>query len=112
MIHWISALAANGNGQGSIWALLIPMLFIFLVFQFMFGGQRRREERRKGEMVKSLKKNDRIVTIGGIIGSVVSATPDGKEVTIKVDDNTRIKLLGSAVQSVLNDESEDESSKK
>ena len=56
------------------------------------------------DLLKSLKKNDRVVTIGGIIGTVANVTPDGKEVTLKVDDNTRLKMLRSSIQTVLRDD--------
>ena len=55
-----------------------------------------------------MKKNDRVVTAGGIIGSVANISVDGKEITLKVDDNTRIKFLRSSITQVLGEESKDE----
>ena len=43
-------------------------------------------------MLQNLKKNDRVVTIGGIYGTVVNAQKDLDEVTIKVDESTNTKL--------------------
>jgi len=64
--------------------------------------------RRKGQeqMRTSLKKNDRVVTIGGIYGTIVNAPQDGDEITIKVDEtsNTKLRILRTAVQTVLNKE--------
>ena len=56
-------------------------------------------------MMSSVKKNDRIVTIGGIHGTIVNAPADGDVVTIKIDEggNTRVKLNRSAISKVIQD---------
>jgi preprotein translocase subunit YajC len=59
-------------------------------------------------MLSALKKNDRVVTIGGMIGTVANITPDGQEVTLKVDDNTRIRMIRSSIQRVLSGDGEAE----
>lgn len=109
---WISPLillaadAAEKQKDGSMpfWIMIVPAILIFLVFQFMFGGQNRKEKKRKEELLNTLKKNDRIVTIGGITGTVASVSEDHQYVTIKVEDNTRIKMLASSIQTVATDE--------
>jgi preprotein translocase subunit YajC len=55
-------------------------------------------------MLGSLKKNDRVVTIGGIIGTVASTSQDGREVTLKIDDNARLRVLRSAIQGPLREQ--------
>ncbi|MBT4864746.1 MAG: preprotein translocase subunit YajC [Planctomycetaceae bacterium] len=87
---------------------IMPAFLILLLWQFMFNP-RRRDEKKRAEMVSALKKNDRIVTIGGITGTVASVSEDGKYVTIKVEDNTRIKMLASSIQTVVGDETSDAS---
>ena len=103
---------AEDAPQGpNIWGWMIPMLAIFLLFQFMFGGRRRKEKRRQDELLKSMKKNDRVVTIGGLIGLVASVSNDGQEVTIKVDDNTRLKFLTNSIREVISEKSKDDDAK-
>ena len=66
---------------------MIAVLFYFLMI--------RPERRKRAEltaMLQNLKKNDRVVTIGGIYGTIVNAQQDLDEVTIKVDENTNTKL--------------------
>jgi preprotein translocase subunit YajC len=58
-----------------------------------------------------MKKNDRIITIGGLIGTVASISNDGKEVTIKVDDNTRLKFLSNSIREVISEKSKDDDDK-
>ena len=71
-------------------------LMLVVMYFLMFRGPRKKQQRHK-QMVQSLQKNDRIRTIGGIIGTVVDIKDD--EVTIKVDEanNTKIKIIASAI---------------
>ncbi|MEM1062489.1 MAG: preprotein translocase subunit YajC, partial [Planctomycetota bacterium] len=59
------------------------------------------EQKRRDAMLKALKKNDRVLTSGGMIGTVANLSADGKEVTVKFGENTRIPFLRSSIQSVL-----------
>jgi preprotein translocase subunit YajC len=69
---------------------------IFVVMFFMFREPRRRQKQHQ-KMVQSLKKNDRVRTIGGIIGTVVDIKDD--EIVLKVDEanNTKIRVAPSAI---------------
>lgn len=96
----ILAQAANGN-QGSWLTLLIPMAAIFILFHVMISRPQRREQARRDEMLKNLKKNDPVVTIGGIIGTVVSVAEDGSEVTVRVDEGARLKFRRDAIREVI-----------
>lgn len=85
-----------------------PMLLVTVVaimFLYMFIVQRpamKKEQEARETLLKNLKKNDRILTSGGIFGVVTNV--DAEEVTIRVDEttNTKIKITRSAVQKVLN----------
>ncbi len=68
----------------------------------------RREQKKRDQMLSTMKKNDRVLTAGGIIGMVANISADGKEITLKVDDNTRIKFLRSSITQVLGEESKDD----
>ena len=119
-MDWISmalVLAANedkaapapGGGQGpDFMQLLVLFAPLVLLFYFIVLRPQRRDQASRDAMLKALKKNDRVVTIGGIMGSVANISPDGQEVTLKVDDNTRIKFLRSSIQRVVSAETEGE----
>lgn len=91
--------------QGGIWIILFPLLAIFTLYYFM-DSPRRKDQKRRDEMMKNLKKNDRVATIGGILGTVADISADGKEVTVKVSDNTRVRFRRTAISEVLGDETE------
>lgn len=97
----------QGQGQGGVSDYLTmfgPFILIAVVFYMIVLRPQRSEQRNRDEMLKNLKKNDRVLTIGGIIGTVANITPDGKEVTLKIDDNARMHVVRSAIQTVLTGE--------
>lgn len=70
-----------------------PMWFfalLLLVFYLFMMRSKKSQEKSVADMLKNLKKGDRIQTIGGILGTVVEARED--EVVIKVDETTNTKL--------------------
>lgn len=75
--------------------LLLGLMFVAMYF-ILFRGPRKQQQERK-KMVQSLQKNDRVQTIGGIIGTVIDVKDD--EITIKIDEanNTKIKVIPSAI---------------
>ena len=83
---------------------MAPLLLIVVLFYFLLIRPQRREQAKRDDLLRALKKNDRVVTIGGIIGTIANIAPDSKEVTLKVDDNTRLRMLRSAIQTVLRDD--------
>jgi len=89
---------AQGGG-GNQW--LIGLVLMLVVFYAIVLSGNRKEKKKRKEMLACLKKNDRVMTIGGIIGSVV--TVSDSEVTLKVDEsaNVKITVTRSAVQKVL-----------
>ena len=98
--------APNGNGFVAMMILFAP---IFLLYYFVMVRPQRKDQIKREQMLQALKKNDSVITIGGIKGTVANISQDGKEITLKVDDNTRIKMLRSAIQSVQNAKEEAES---
>ena len=85
--------------------MVIPIMVLYL-FVFQRPAMKREQQAREG-MLKNLKKNDRIVTSGGIYGVVTNVQLDADEITIRVDEttNTKIKITRSAVQRVVSGES-------
>ena len=94
----------NPGVGGSPWLQMIPFILVLVLYFVIVGGGRRREDKKQQQLLGSLKKNDRVVTVGGIIGTV--ANINDKEVTLKVDDNTKLRFLRSSIHRVLGGESD------
>lgn len=93
---------------------LTPLVGLFFLFYFIFILPEKRKKADEKKMMSELKKNDRIVTIGGIHGTIVAAPQDSKVVTIRVDENSnaRIKLNKSAIAAVVVDKESQETKHK
>lgn len=85
------------------WMQFLPFIAIGLFFYFILLRPQQAEQRRRKELLNQLKKNDKVVTTGGMIGTIADISSDGSRVTLKVDDNTRIKFLRSAILEPLKD---------
>jgi len=91
--------------QSVLWNMVIFMVLLFGIFYvFLILPQRRREKERRA-MLSALRKNDKVVTIGGIHGVVHSIKDD--KVVLKVDENTRITVSMSAIAGVERPKEED-----
>ncbi len=75
----------------------LPLILMFVVFYFLLIRPQQKRQKEIADMVKNLKKGDRIVTSGGIIGTVMAVHDD--YVVLKVGDlETNIEVLRSAIQ--------------
>ncbi|MCU0962801.1 MAG: preprotein translocase subunit YajC [Pirellulaceae bacterium] len=102
-VLWGQGGAAAPPGLGSLLGPLFPFLMIAVLFYLLMIRPERRKRAELAEMLQNLKKNDRVVTIGGIYGTVVNTQRDSDEVTIKVDEstNTKLRMQRSAIARVL-----------
>lgn len=84
----------------------ILMLVIMGVFVFMSMSGQRREKKKHAKMLSALGKGNRVLTAGGIYGTVVELRDN--EVLVKVDENnnTRMKFTREAIKTVLADKDE------
>ena len=80
-------------------------LMLLMMYFFVFRGPKKKEQQQR-KMVQALQKNDRIRTIGGILGTVIEVK--GSEVVLKVDEstNTKIRISASAVAKNMSKDSE------
>ncbi len=89
-------------------SMMIPFLLIGVLFYFMMIRPQRRQQRGLKDLLANLKKNDKVVTIGGIVGTVVIVEKDRPYVTLRVDEKseTKIRMLRSSISRILTDEDE------
>ncbi|MBD3427016.1 MAG: preprotein translocase subunit YajC [Candidatus Omnitrophica bacterium] len=83
---------------------LLPIALIFIVFYFLLIRPQKKNQQEHAKMLENLQKNDEVVTAGGLFGTVVNIQND--VVTLRVDDNTRIKVQKSSVAKLRKPKSE------
>lgn len=88
--------AGAQSTQGSMWSTLIMILLFILIFWLFFIRPQSKKNKEMQKFRDSLKKGDRIVTIGGIHGKIVDF--DGNTVIIETEGQGKIRVEKSAIQ--------------
>ena len=93
----------GGGGEGGNMMFFILMLpAVLLLLWFMMANPQKKQEERLRQMLNALEKNDKVMTVGGLIGTVHSIDKEQNEIVLKVDDSnsTRIRFHLTAVNTV------------
>ncbi len=94
----------SAGGAGQLFFGVMLAMVVFYIFLFRGQGRKKKE---LAKMIQGLKKNDRVVTIGGIVGTVVTTKED--EIVVRVDEanNTKMTFVRQSIQRVITGDSED-----
>jgi preprotein translocase subunit YajC len=101
----LSSFLWQGGGQpgGGGMLLWLPLIFIFAIFYFLLIMPQQRRQKRWQAMVNELKTGDKVMTGGGIRGTIIAIKDDALHLRVP-PDNLRIEVAKSAVVSVARDE--------
>jgi len=93
----------QGGGANPIFQLATLFLPLILLFYFLILRPERRKQADHKSLLSQLKKNDRVVTIGGIYGIVANVQIEADRVTLKIDEatNTKIDVTFSSIARVI-----------
>jgi preprotein translocase subunit YajC len=76
----------------------VPLILVMIVgYLLLIRGPMKRQEAERNALLTSLKKNDKVLTTGGIYGTIVSVSDKEDEVTVKVDDNVRLRMTKGSI---------------
>jgi preprotein translocase subunit YajC len=103
MINGIALLQSSGGATAAI-VNFLPIVAIGLVFYFLVIGPANKQRKKQQEMLGTLKKGDRVVTTGGIYGTIQGVEPEA--VYLKIAENVKVKVTRSAISGVVTGESE------
>ena len=83
-------------------AQFIPLILIFVIFYFFLIRPQQKKVKEHRAMVESLKKGDKIVTSGGITGTITRVI-DNDKVEVEIADNVTVEVIrGTGIQSLMN----------
>ena len=91
---------AAGGGSGDFLVQLFPLILIFVVFYFLLIRPQQAKVKAQREMLSGVKRGDRVVTGGGIIGLVTKVIGDN-EVQVEIAEGVRVRVAKSTVSSIL-----------
>jgi preprotein translocase subunit YajC len=109
---------AGGQPPGSILELLfrpeILILVLGLMFYFTVLRPQQTRQSEHDKMLSELKPNDRVYTIGGILGTIVDIDKDSNTMTLRIDEKSgaRIEVRRGYIGGLASDEDEDDDKKK
>lgn len=95
-MDFLYALSQPGQGGGGLAAFLPFILIMFIIYFLMIRPQTKRQK-AKETMRDELKKGDKIITMGGIYGTIQGFKEKGRQVVVKVDNNTNFTLNKTAI---------------
>lgn len=99
------------SSQKGLMSLMVPFALMFAILYLLIIRPQRNKEKQRKEMIANVRKNDRIITTGGVHGVVLSVKEN--EVVVRVDDakDVKLKIEKSAITTVAVPKSEKEETK-
>ena len=92
--------APAGPAGGGLFAM-VPYILMFAIFYFVLIAPMRKQQKKTKDMLSALKKGDRVLTTGGIYGTV--AQIEDQVVWVKIADTVKVKMARTAITSVVTD---------
>ena len=95
------AQAAGGAGAGSAFSAFIPIILIFVVFYFLLIRPQQKRMKEHQAMLNAIRRGDKVVTNGGIIGTVTKVQTEERELQVEIAENVRVKVKQDMLSSVI-----------
>jgi len=96
------AQAAGAPGGADMLTSFLPLVLIFVVFWFLMIRPQQKRMKEHRALVAALKKGDKVLTSGGILGLVTKAVEGENDVEVEIAANVRVRVVRTAVTEVLN----------
>jgi preprotein translocase subunit YajC len=94
------AYAQAGGGGGDALLTFLPLILIFVVFYFLLIRPQQKRQKEHKAMVEALRRGDRVVTAGGLYGTVSKIVSD-TEMEVEIADGVKVRMLRGTVQDVV-----------
>jgi preprotein translocase subunit YajC len=92
----------RGKNMGQSWVTnLLPLVLMFAIFYFLLIRPQQKRQKTRNQMLQALKKGDKVITIGGIHGTIESITED--QVVLKVNEIGKLTFERSAINTVVSE---------
>jgi preprotein translocase subunit YajC len=95
------AYAQDAAGGAGIVMQLLPLVLIFVVFYFLLIRPQQKKMKEHREMLGQLKRNDRIVTAGGIVATITKVKEGSDEIEAEIAPNVRVSVVRGTITSVI-----------
>lgn len=90
----VFVMMAQGQ-SGSAWTSFVPLVIMLGIFYFLLIAPMRKRQKQQEQMIADLKTGDRVVTAGGIYGTIVGIKED--RLTLRIADQVKVEITKSSV---------------
>ena len=98
MVNWVLNMGApQGEGGGSPYGMVIMLVLMFAVIYFLLIRPQQKRQKTQQKMIAELKRGDRVITSGGMVGTVFGFNEKDNTVVLKFGEETKIEFLKSSV---------------
>ena len=94
------AYAQDAGDAGGGMLQLLPLVLIFVVFYFLLIRPQQKKAKMHRTMVEAVKRGDKVITGGGLIGTVTKA-PEGNEIQVEIAEGVRVKVMRHTLTEIL-----------
>ena len=94
------AYAQAAGGGGDAFAQFLPFILIIVVFYFLLIRPQQKRAKEHRNMVANLRRGDKVVTAGGIVGKV-SRAPDDGEIDVEIAEGVKVKVVRETISQVI-----------
>ena len=99
MTHLFIILQAQQDGITSLLSSLLPFLLIIVVFYFLILRPQQKRQKERQKLLEGVKKGDKIITSGGIYGTVEGI--EDNTVLVKISDNVKVKMEKASIGTIV-----------
>ncbi len=99
LVYAMGANQGAHNAQGGGISIFIPLILMFVIFYFLLIRPQQKKVKQHKEMIASLKKGDRVVTAGGIHGTIIGVSDN--TITLEIAPKVKIKVQRSSISYIL-----------
>lgn len=92
---------ATGGGALSGLGTLVPILLMIVIFYFLLIRPQQKKEKERKKMIDAIQKGDRVLTMGGIYGTVTNVKPEDNIIVVKIADGAKVEFAKTAIQNKL-----------
>lgn len=96
-MQFLLLMGQSGEGGGNPLTMLLPFVVIFAIFYFFMIRPQQKKQKEHQSMITSLKKGDKVVTSGGMFGTIWGIDEKENKIVLKVGDDVKIEYLKSSI---------------
>lgn len=92
--------AASSSGSAGI-TILVPLLLMVVIMYFLMIRPQNKKEKDRLKMINNLQQGDRVITVGGIYGTISAIKAEQNIVVLKISENSKVEFAKSSIQEKL-----------